>query len=102
MELFAIAYVCKRFGVPWRAFKYITDSADDFAHEQWLANAADGADLVLDRLFVKRICASIFSLGAPHRGRGTVWAEEGPRTGGGDCGRKATTVHRPPRPCRFR
>jgi adenosylhomocysteine nucleosidase len=45
MELFAIAHVCKRFGVPWRAFKFITDDADDLAHDHWTANVAGGGDL---------------------------------------------------------
>jgi adenosylhomocysteine nucleosidase len=50
MELFAIAHACTRFGVPWRAFKYITDAADDLAHEQWAAKCADGEDLFWDAL----------------------------------------------------
>ncbi len=45
MELFAIAKACVRFGVPWRAFKFITDDANDFAHEEWTANVANGEDL---------------------------------------------------------
>src|ERR1700712_5144403 len=32
MELFAIAHVCQRHSIPWRAFKFITDDANDFAH----------------------------------------------------------------------
>lgn len=50
MELFAIALACKRFGVPWRAFKFITDDADDFAHQHLKANVADGEDLFWDVL----------------------------------------------------
>jgi adenosylhomocysteine nucleosidase len=45
MELFAIAHVCERHGIPWRAFKFITDDANDFAHEHWTANVADGQQL---------------------------------------------------------
>lgn len=45
MELFAIAHVCQRHRVPWRAFKFITDDANDFAAEHWTANVADGQDL---------------------------------------------------------
>jgi adenosylhomocysteine nucleosidase len=56
MELFAIANVCERFGVPWRAFKYVTDSADDAAHRQWSANCACGADLFWDRLNAALVC----------------------------------------------
>lgn len=56
MELFAIASACKRFGVPWRAFKYVTDGADDGAHDDWTANCASGADLFWDRLNAALIC----------------------------------------------
>lgn len=45
MELFAIAAVCARFGVPWRAFKFITDDANDFAAEHWTDNVANGEQL---------------------------------------------------------
>lgn len=50
MELFAIAQVCQRHTIPWRAFKFITDDANDFAHEHWTANVADGQDLFWDAL----------------------------------------------------
>jgi adenosylhomocysteine nucleosidase len=56
MELFAIASACRRFGVPWRAFKYITDSADDAAHDEWSASCASGANLFWDRLNAALIC----------------------------------------------
>jgi adenosylhomocysteine nucleosidase len=45
MELFAIAHICARYDVPWRAFKFITDEANDIAHEHWTANVANGEDL---------------------------------------------------------
>lgn len=48
MELFAIASVCARHNVPWRAFKFITDDANDFAAEHWTANVADGQTLFWD------------------------------------------------------
>ncbi|MDR3466651.1 MAG: 5'-methylthioadenosine nucleosidase [Xanthobacteraceae bacterium] len=50
MELFAIASACARFNVPWRAFKFITDDANDFAHEHWTANVSSGEDLFWDAL----------------------------------------------------
>ncbi|UTD26507.1 5'-methylthioadenosine nucleosidase [Bradyrhizobium sp. WD16] len=50
MELFAVAHACARFGVPWRAFKFITDDANDVAHEHWTANVANGEDLFWDLL----------------------------------------------------
>jgi adenosylhomocysteine nucleosidase len=48
MELFALASVCMHQGIPWRAFKFITDDANDFAHEHWTANVADGQQLFWD------------------------------------------------------
>ncbi|WP_408169132.1 phosphorylase family protein [Herbaspirillum rhizosphaerae] len=45
MELFAIAHTCHRYGVPWRAFKFITDSADDDAADHWNDNVHRGAKL---------------------------------------------------------
>lgn len=56
MELFGIATACKRSGVPWRAFKYVTDAADDDAHDAWSANCASGADLFWDRLNAMLVC----------------------------------------------
>lgn len=50
MELFAIAHACHRHGVPWRAFKFITDDANDFAAEHWTANVADGQHLFWDTM----------------------------------------------------
>lgn len=45
MELFAIARVCRHFGVPWRAFKFITDGADDDAAGDWESKVHLGAEL---------------------------------------------------------
>ncbi|WP_034296202.1 5'-methylthioadenosine nucleosidase [Herbaspirillum sp. RV1423] len=50
MELFAIAHTCHRYGVPWRAFKFITDTADDNAADHWNDNVHRGADLFWERL----------------------------------------------------
>ena len=50
MELFAIALVCTRFDVPWRAFKFITDDANDDAHGHWQENVAKGEDLFWGKL----------------------------------------------------
>ena len=50
MELFAIAHVCVRHGVAWRAFKFITDDANDFAADHWTENVANGEALFWDRL----------------------------------------------------
>lgn len=48
MELFAIASVCAHQSVKWRAFKFITDDANDSAAEHWTENVADGQTLFLD------------------------------------------------------
>jgi adenosylhomocysteine nucleosidase len=50
MELFAIAQVCQRHSLPWRAFKFITDDANDLAHQDWVANVRDGESLFWDAL----------------------------------------------------
>ncbi|HEY0219441.1 MAG TPA: 5'-methylthioadenosine nucleosidase [Afipia sp.] len=50
MELFALAHVCVRHSLPWRAFKFITDDADEFAADHWQQNMADGEELFWDVL----------------------------------------------------
>jgi adenosylhomocysteine nucleosidase len=42
MEAYALAKVCYHYNVPFISFKYITDGADEQAHEDWEANLADG------------------------------------------------------------
>ena len=42
MEAYALAKVCYLKDVPFVSFKYITDGADEQAHEDWEANLADG------------------------------------------------------------
>ena len=54
MEAYALAKVCYIYDVPFISFKYITDGADEQAHEDWEANLADGIvefkEKVLDKL----------------------------------------------------
>lgn len=53
MELFAIAAVCHRVGVPWRAFKFVTDYANENSGDEWRANVHLGQEAfksVLSRL----------------------------------------------------
>ena len=54
MEAYALAKVCWTYDVPFISFKYITDGADEQAHEDWEANLADGIvefqKKVLDKL----------------------------------------------------
>lgn len=45
MELYAIAHVCTRLDLPWRAFKFITDDADGDAPDRWQEKIADGEHL---------------------------------------------------------
>ena len=48
--------ICQRHSVRWRAFKFITDDANDFAAEHWTANVADGQELFWDA--VKKLTSS--------------------------------------------
>jgi adenosylhomocysteine nucleosidase len=50
MELFAIAHACRRYGVPWRSFKFITDAADDQAPRQWAERVEHGESLFTGKL----------------------------------------------------
>jgi adenosylhomocysteine nucleosidase len=50
MELFAIAAVCDRMGVPWRSFKYISDDANHASSNAWEENVHRGQGLFLERL----------------------------------------------------
>ena len=42
MEAYALAKVCYHYDIPFISFKYITDGADEQAHEDWEANLASG------------------------------------------------------------
>jgi adenosylhomocysteine nucleosidase len=50
MELFAIADVCRRAGLPWWACKYVTDGADASAADDWAARVGAGETLFLAAL----------------------------------------------------
>ncbi len=50
MELFAIAMACRRAALPWRAFKFVTDTADGDAAEHWNARVGHGEELLIERL----------------------------------------------------
>ena len=54
MEAYALAKVCWNYAIPFISFKYITDGADEQAHEDWESNLADGIiefkEKVLDKL----------------------------------------------------
>ena len=42
MEAYALAKVCHNYDIPFISFKYITDGADEQAHEDWEKNLVDG------------------------------------------------------------
>lgn len=50
MELYPIAKICRAAGVPLRAFKYISDSADDTAPRDWRAALRHAENAFLQRL----------------------------------------------------
>jgi len=53
MEAYALAKVCYLYDVPFISFKYITDGADEQAHEDWEANLADGIMEFKERILNK-------------------------------------------------
>ena len=48
MEAYALAKVCYYYDIPFISFKYITDGADEQAHEDWESNLADGIEIFND------------------------------------------------------
>ena len=54
MEAYALAKVCYQYNVPFISFKYITDGADEQAHEDWESNLADGIEVFMDKV-LKRL-----------------------------------------------
>ena len=53
MEAYALAKVCYKRQVPFISFKYITDGADEQAHEDWEANLAQGIEEFHKRVISK-------------------------------------------------
>ena len=54
MEAYALAKVCYKRQVPFISFKYITDGADEQAHEDWESNLADGIEVFMNKV-LKRL-----------------------------------------------
>lgn len=50
MEAYAIAKVCRHYGVNFICYKYITDSADDAAPNSWKENLTQGSALFVKEL----------------------------------------------------
>ena len=53
MEAYALAKVCHHYNVPFISFKYITDGADEQAHEDWEKNLADGIEVFKEKVLEK-------------------------------------------------
>ena len=51
MEAYAIAKACLRYKVKFRCFKYITDQADDHAHDSWEQSVSLGEKFFIAKLF---------------------------------------------------
>ncbi|MEY4615761.1 MAG: 5-methylthioadenosine nucleosidase/S-adenosylhomocysteine nucleosidase [Pseudomonadota bacterium] len=47
MEAYAIAKVCKKLGIAFHSFKYITDGSDDNAHKDWIENLKPASEALL-------------------------------------------------------
>tara|TARA_B100000073_G_scaffold23202_1_gene18111 strand:+ start:742 stop:1341 length:600 start_codon:yes stop_codon:yes gene_type:complete len=50
MEAYALAKVCYLYDIPFISFKYITDGADEQAHEDWESNLADGIQVFQEKV----------------------------------------------------
>ena len=48
MELYAVASVCARESVAWRAIKFVSDDANDDSANDWQANVRRGEQLFVD------------------------------------------------------
>jgi adenosylhomocysteine nucleosidase len=49
MELIAIARVCKKFKIPWRSFKYISDYIGHNLDQQWSKEVLNSSEALIDR-----------------------------------------------------
>ena len=50
MEAYALAKVCYHYDIPFISFKYITDGADEQAHEDWEVNLSDGIKVFKEKV----------------------------------------------------
>ena len=57
MEAYALAKICWEQNIPFVSYKYITDGADEQAHEDWEAYLADGIKVfrntILDKFIIE-------------------------------------------------
>ncbi len=61
MEAYAIAKVCREFGIPFRCFKYISDNADENASEHWSTFEHTKAE----KLFVEQLATIRAEISSP-------------------------------------
>ena len=50
MELYAVASVCARQNVPWRALKFVSDDANADSANDWQANVRKGEQMFVEWL----------------------------------------------------
>ncbi len=50
MEAYSLAKVCHYYNIPFISFKYITDGADEQAHEDWETNLSDGIEVFKEKI----------------------------------------------------
>ena len=50
MEAYAIAKICYLKAIKFRCFKYISDSADEGATDDWIKNVSNGKKLFIERM----------------------------------------------------
>jgi adenosylhomocysteine nucleosidase len=50
MEAYAIAKACVRNKIEFRCFKYITDQADEQAHDSWKQSVSNGEKFFIAKL----------------------------------------------------
>ena len=53
MEAYSLAKICWEQDIPFVSYKYITDGADEQAHEDWEANLADGIKIFRETILDK-------------------------------------------------
>lgn len=54
MELYAIAHACRHHGVDWRAYKFITDDANEDSASEWSEKVSDGESLFWEQFALVR------------------------------------------------
>lgn len=54
MEAYAIVKAARKFNIPVRVYKFVSDNANENASEDWNKNVANGYDLFLEEIGVQR------------------------------------------------